>query len=86
MKQKPPSTAAIQELTLEWIPSAMRTRMDQAQVRISLAQWQMLPVPERESLARMSADGSVSHGDFVQALHNLLTRSGAGPARPEPAG
>lgn len=86
MPKPPPAAASIAELTLEWIPAAVRTKMDQARVRISLAQWQLLPMTERELLARMSADSSVSQSDFVQTLQSLLAKAGAGPLRAESAG
>ena len=86
MQKPPPAAASIPELTLEWIPASMRTKMDQARVRISLQQWQVLPMPERAMLARMSADRDVNPGDFEQALQTFLANAGAGPARTDPAG
>ena len=80
--QKPsPAVPAIEELTLEWIPLAMRTKMDQAHVRISLAQWQLLAMPQRELLASMSADPAAGTAEFVQALQGCLAAAGADPAR-----
>lgn len=79
--QKPsPAVPAIEELTLEWIPPAMRTKMDQAHVRISLAQWQLLAMPQRELLASMSADPAAGTAEFVQALQGFLAAAGADPA------
>ena len=70
----------IAPLTLEWIPAPMRVRMDQAKVRISLAQWQTLPMPERETLAHLANDASTSHASFAGALQTALMIAGAGPA------
>ena len=75
----------IAPLTLEWIPATMRARMDQAKVRISLAQWQMLPMPERETLAHLANDASTSHASFVRVLQTALMIAGAGPARADRA-
>lgn len=74
----------IAPLTLEWIPASIRSRMDQAKVRISLAQWQMLPMPERETLARMADDAATQHAVYVQALQTAMANAGAGALRSEP--
>ena len=83
---KPSATpAAIPELTLEWIPLGMRTKMDRSRVRISLVQWQLLPLPQRQTLARLSVDPTTSDAEFVQALQRFLADAGAAPARAEDA-
>ena len=60
MQENPPAAPLIQPLTLEWILAPMRPRMDAAQVCMSLAQWQMLPMQQREPLARMADDATTS--------------------------
>ena len=83
---KPSATPpAIPELTLEWIPRGMRTKMDRSKVRISLAQWQLLPMPQRETLARLSVDTSIGNAEFVLTLQRCLADAGAAPARAEDA-
>ncbi|MEO6625493.1 MAG: nitrate reductase associated protein [Burkholderiaceae bacterium] len=86
MQHPPPVAPSIPELPLEWIPSSMRTKMDQARVRLSLSQWQVLPLPEREELTRLSAEPATSPADFVQALATFLANAGAGPLRADPGG
>ena len=58
----------------------MRQAMDRAQVRISLAQWQGLPRPERVALAQMSELPGPGE-DFVVALDAALARSGGDTAK-----
>lgn len=82
---KPSAPPAIPELTLEWIPPGMRTKMDQSRVRISLAQWQLLPMPQRETLARLSVDATTGDAEFVLTLQRFLADAGAAPARAENA-
>ncbi|HSH88607.1 MAG TPA: nitrate reductase associated protein [Ramlibacter sp.] len=67
--------------TLEWIPQPMRTRMDEAGVRISLADWQALGLARRAVLAG-AARQHLAASVFVSLLRTALGRE---PARIERA-
>jgi len=54
--------------TLEWIPRSMRTRMDEASVRISLAQWHAMPLAARHDMAEAAKDTQVPVERFAALL------------------
>jgi hypothetical protein len=58
--------------TLEWIPRPMRTRMDEAVVRISLAQWQALPLRDRRALADAALEPRITPRQFAGLLRLAL--------------
>lgn len=58
--------------TLEWISQAMRTRMNNAGVRISLADWQTLNLAQRRVMADAAAQQSLSDAGFVLLLRSAL--------------
>lgn len=62
--------------TLEWIPQSVRSRMDAAGVRISLAMWQAMALADRQLLAQNAGRASVSHATFVELLDAALARAG----------
>ncbi len=81
MDTPPPRPPHPQELTLEWIPLATRHSMDQAGVRISLWQWQKLPIADRQLLARMAGNPSTVVSNFLQVLDAALASADAGTTR-----
>lgn len=73
-----------QELTLEWIPLQTRHMLDQAAVRISLWQWQKLPLADRQLLARMAESPTRVVSNFLQVLESALASADAGEVRVQP--
>lgn len=69
-----------EQQTLEWIPRSVRTRLDACALRISLKQWQALPLPARALLVQTAA-GEATDVLFRGALDAALTAADAGPAR-----
>jgi hypothetical protein len=63
--------------TLEWIPRSVRTRMDEAGVRISLAQWQAMALGDRRALADAAPDAGISLAHFESMLALGLARAGS---------
>ena len=63
--------------TLEWIPRPIRTRMDEAGVRISLVQWQAMLLAERRMLAEAAQDAQVTPQRFATLLGLAQARTGA---------
>lgn len=54
---------------LEWLPLAVRFKLDRTGMRVSLAQWQAVPLPQRERLLR-SAEGNEFLAAFGLAFSN----------------
>ena len=65
------------EATLEWIPRPMRAQLDACAVRISLKQWQALPLPARRTLADLAV-ARVPVADYRAALSAALAAADAG--------
>lgn len=78
------STPEQEQQELEWIPRSMRDRLDACAVRISLKQWQALPLAARRELADL-AESAMPASDYRAALGAALRAADAGelgPMRP----
>ena len=68
------------DVELEWIPRSVRDRLDRSAVRISLVQWQALPLTVRAELVRQALATS-SESDYLATLQAALTAADAGTTR-----
>ncbi len=58
---------------LTYIPLIVRLHLDRCGLRISLAQWQLLPLEDRKLLTRFPADDvAAREPDFARALSEML--------------
>ena len=55
-----------------YIPMIVRFNLDRFGLRISLEQWQLLPLEDRKLLARFPADEDTAIGNFDHALFEML--------------
>lgn len=69
-----------EEQSLEWIPRVMRERLDACAVRISLKQWQALPLAARQTLAHL-AEQQLAVEAYRAALDAALIAADAGSVR-----
>jgi hypothetical protein len=66
--------------SMRCIPMAVRLKLDQCGVKLSLRQWNRFSLAERDALLAQSCDGPVGTGRFRERLTGLLAaRSGELP-------
>ena len=54
--------------TLEWMPRCVRDRMDRGGIRISLRDWQALPLSARREFHHQAAASAISDECYVRDL------------------
>ncbi len=60
--------------TLEWMPRSVRDRMDRGGIRISLRDWQALPMCARREFHRQAAASDVSDECYARDLLLAVAR------------
>lgn len=70
-----------QERSLAYIPMLVRMKLDASGVKLSLAQWNQLPEPERRRLLKLPCDNKDQAGSYRELLCDLILRYTGEPAR-----
>jgi len=61
----------------DWIPLAVRMKLDLARCKIGLADWRKLAMPDRQILLALPAETETEVGAFRERLAELLATAGA---------
>lgn len=70
--------------SLELIPLSVRHKLDCAEVKLHLSQWQVLSLDERDELLRLPCRSSDEVSAYRALLNQMIDRHHAVPATPHP--